>query len=373
MRITTGAPVTGDNFFPREAIVKKLVRALESEHVLFLAPRRTGKTSILLHLIDKMQVFTIFDDLEKYDHPSAWIKALATKLSETLDQKWQQKMKQAGQLLDRVKKIGSLEVSAADWRQHAVGLMQDLHEMDQEVWFFLDEFPTMIDKIATKHGKEEAEAVLSWLRSFRQENTHSKVRFLLTGSIGLDSVLRRHGMRGVANDLRRIALTPLNAGEGIDLARRLARGSGITLDESTASEFVSRLGPAIWPYFIQLFVAELEDDASADAQVESVYQAVAYGKHHKNQYADNMWDRLGDIFQGAEALTAREIMKRLSAADAGIDYTELRTQLPQLEDQDFNYVLDVLQHDGYLIEDDGGRFRFFSHLLRDYWRRRGRV
>jgi hypothetical protein len=51
----------------------------------------------------------------------------------------------------------------------------------------------------------------------------------------------------------------------------------------------------------------------------------------------------------------------------------LRARTPAIEPEDFNYVLDVLMHDGYLRETDDGRFVFFSNLLRDYWRRKGRV
>ncbi len=52
MRIKIGAPATGSDFFPRPQIEAKLLRAMQTEHVLFLAPRRTGKTSLILHLRD---------------------------------------------------------------------------------------------------------------------------------------------------------------------------------------------------------------------------------------------------------------------------------------------------------------------------------
>ena len=45
-----GKPVTGENFFGRTGEVERLARMVESEHVLVLAPRRVGKTSLLLEL-----------------------------------------------------------------------------------------------------------------------------------------------------------------------------------------------------------------------------------------------------------------------------------------------------------------------------------
>ena len=47
MRLILGPPVTGDDFFPRDDVIAALHRGLAAEHVLFLAPRRTGKTSLL--------------------------------------------------------------------------------------------------------------------------------------------------------------------------------------------------------------------------------------------------------------------------------------------------------------------------------------
>ena len=47
MRLIIGTPATGDDFFPRDDVLAVLRRGLVAEHVLFIAPRRTGKTSLL--------------------------------------------------------------------------------------------------------------------------------------------------------------------------------------------------------------------------------------------------------------------------------------------------------------------------------------
>ena len=374
MHIIIGAPVTGNDFYPRNQVVDKVKKALQNEHVLFLAPRRTGKTSVLLRLQQVAPAQAIVLDLEGFDHPGLWIKAMACKLGEITDPAWLHRLKQKGEFVHRFKSE-YMEITEANWEEKADKLLQDLHGLDEAVWFLLDEFPIMIDKIAKRHGAADASAVLHWLRRSRQENVGSPVRFLLTGSIGLDSVLRRHNIRGPANDLRRETLTPLGADEALELALKLAHDNSIPLNEALAREYIDRLGPAIWPYFIQLFVAELQDhdpDPNHPADLEAIYRSVTHGNHNRNQYSDNMWERLQDIFNPAEAATARALLKTLAAQDSGVELEQLRTLSP-LEDSDFFYVLDVLQHDGYLIEDDGGRLRFFSHLLRDYWRRRGRV
>lgn len=373
MRIIIGPPATGANFYPRDIITQRLLKTLQMEHVLFLAPRRTGKTSVVLNLMEQASAQCVFLNLEKCNHPMLWIKSMAAKLSEIQDESWLRLLKATGDFLPRLNSE-ILELKEADWNQAAERLLKNLGKLNKPVWFLLDEFPSMVDLIAKKHGAAEAEAAVHWLRCWLQENTQSPVRFLLTGSIGLDNVLRRHRIRGPGNDLNRQFLLPLTANEGMELAQRLADSNGIPLNKTLASEYVQRLGPAIWPYFIQLFIHELQDAAATphrQCDLNAVYNAVAHGS--RNRYATNMWERLAEIFDGTMLNTARQVLKLAAATDNGLEYSALRSQVANLEEEDYGYVLDVLLHDGYLSESPDGRVHFFSHLLRDFWRHKGRV
>jgi hypothetical protein len=200
------------------------------------------------------------------------------------------------------------------------------------------------------------------------------VRLLLTGSIGLDGILRKHGIRGVANDLRREELKPLTFAEALAFTLKLASDNQIDLSENLASDYLQRLGAGLWPFLIQLFVAEIQDsDAppTSSSDIEKIFHTIARSK--RNQYAANMWDRLRDIFTVVEQTVARAVLKLIAVQPTGIPFEQLRGQLPQFEANDFDYVLDVLQHDGYLTETDNGNICFFSNLLRDYWLYKGRV
>ncbi|MGB4913341.1 MAG: hypothetical protein WBO95_14690, partial [Candidatus Dechloromonas phosphoritropha] len=50
MKISVGNPVEGDDFFDREQEQRRAWRKLEGSHLLMLAPRRIGKTSLILRL-----------------------------------------------------------------------------------------------------------------------------------------------------------------------------------------------------------------------------------------------------------------------------------------------------------------------------------
>ncbi|MDR4514289.1 hypothetical protein [Nitrosomonas sp.] len=373
MRIIIGSPPTGGDFYPRQSVIDQLVRALEVEHVLFLAPRRTGKTSILFRLREVAPAQAAFIDLEGLDHPQFWIRSMVDSVRAINDERWLQIVKKMPDFL-RGFKSDLFEISETNWEDSADHLMHDLNQLGTPVWFLLDEFPIMVDKIANRYGKAEASAALHWLRRIRQHSTGSPVRFLLTGSIGLDSVMQRHGMRGIANDLRREILPPQTKEDALAFTLQLANNNQISLDEALAREFINRLGPAIWPFFIQLFVAECQDYVlryGEPVDLDKVYQTVALGR--RNQYADNMWARLRDIFSETEASVARQILKIIATHENGLPLENLRGQLPDLPADDFRTVLDTLEHDGYLVELANGNIAFFSHLLRDYWRHKGRV
>lgn len=55
MKLTIGNPVVGDDFFDRELEQRQIWRKLESNHLLMLAPRRIGKTSLIYRLCQSSQ------------------------------------------------------------------------------------------------------------------------------------------------------------------------------------------------------------------------------------------------------------------------------------------------------------------------------
>jgi hypothetical protein len=314
----------------------------------------------------------LFLNLEQFNHPEQWIDSMIGGLSQIQDEAW---LKAAKKFKDFLPRLESkyLKIAAPDWQGKGQHLMQDLLQLDQPIWFLLDEFPIMIDQIAKSHGLPLAEAALHWVRSLRQQ-PDSKVRFLFTGAIGLDSILRQYNINHVANDLRREELKPLSFEEALAFTLKLASDNQIELSEDLARDYLQRLGAGLWPYLIQLFVAELQDqDAPPISQtdIERIFHTIACSK--RNQYAANMWDRLRDIFTAAEQTIARTVLKFIAAQPTGIALDQLHGKLPQFETNEFEYVIDVLLHDGYLTETTNGDISFFSNLLRDYWLFKARI
>ena len=53
MKIRTGNPVRGENFFKRKLLIDKFWEQIETgNNILLVAPRRVGKTSLMFYLMD---------------------------------------------------------------------------------------------------------------------------------------------------------------------------------------------------------------------------------------------------------------------------------------------------------------------------------
>lgn len=71
MRITIGKPARGEKFFQRPEIRSKLKEAiLDGSNILISAPRRVGKTSILMDLYDNPidDYIIVYVDTEALDN-----------------------------------------------------------------------------------------------------------------------------------------------------------------------------------------------------------------------------------------------------------------------------------------------------------------
>lgn len=46
--LIVGPPATGERFYDREELIKQIWERLDSDNILFVAPRRFSKTSVML-------------------------------------------------------------------------------------------------------------------------------------------------------------------------------------------------------------------------------------------------------------------------------------------------------------------------------------
>lgn len=390
MKISVGNPVEGENFFDREIEQQRAWRKLETSHLLMLAPRRIGKTSLILRLCataEQHQIHAVECSFAKCESERDCIRLLVEKLAEQAPRR--KKLADGlTQALNRIKGITigvegvGIEWGATDevdWRGAGEALGKLLSTFDQPWLVCVDELPVFIINLLKQGevGRQRARGFLYWFRDLRQSH-YQRVKWLLAGSIGLDTVAARLGLSDTINDLEPF---PLPAFEE-DIARaflaELSNSYGMPLDEDLRRAIVQRVGWPV-PYYLQLMFSQLRDEWSETgtapdaAAVERAFERLldpAYRVHF-----DYWRQRLDEELGQPESGHAQALLSEASRSSEGLAGDTLgralskRIHEPAERDRTLAYLLDVLTADGYLVPRDG-RYAFRLEWLRVYWLRR---
>jgi hypothetical protein len=384
MKISVGNPVEGEDFFDREQEQARAWRKLAGSHLLMLAPRRIGKTSLILRLCATARQhgrYAVHCSFAKCENESDCVremfKALATE--HTIEQRRKA-------LFDKIRsvKLGPLgidwhEARPESWREAGEELGKALADGDDDWLVCVDELPVFIINLLQQgdDGRRRARAFLYWLRDLRQTH-YRRIKWLLAGSIGLDTLAARLGLSDTINDLEPFPLDAFSEESALRFLGELARSYAIDLDESLRAAIVRRVGWPV-PYYLQLMFEHLREEcvesgrAPDAAMVERVFEKLL-GMGYRNHF-DYWRQRLDEELGQPEAGHAARILTQICRSTAGNTRDNLAQAMaaaigdPPARDKMLNYLLEVLTSDGYLIEREG-RYAFRLEWLRVFWQRR---
>jgi hypothetical protein len=393
MRNITGPPVGGDDFFGREKELARLRSAVEDgNHVLLSAPRRVGKSSLVGKLGDVLKaanwrvamadVQAAEDEVQFVQTLIASLQAAGLKITWFA---WFEEWIQRGH--DLVK--GKRREKSADWKE--VGdkiedLLRDAAKKREPLLVIMDELPIFLAKLDKEEdGPQRVAHVLRWLRAARHAGLPS-VRWVVCGSIGLDSFVEARGLAGTVNDFKAQTLGPFDEPGAVRCLQLLGSNPkyDMPLSEEACRLVLERLGWPL-PYFLQLMfdaLREVRNDGHkgpafpTTADVEAAFQLLL---NPQQVLKFSHWDtRLEDQFADpADAGVARLLLKRICRHPQGIARDALQADLVarrpnadlDLLERRLRDILLLLERDGYLIR-QGDDYAFRSFLLRAYWERR---
>ena len=389
MKNRTGKPVRGDDFFDRERELAEIWHLLERDNLLLLAPRRTGKTSLMNEMVDRpiSGARCFFVDVESVDSEAQFAARILRKLySEEPEGAWWARLSDGVRdVLSRVGKVaaGPVEVDLSralesDWRESATTILTLLRGLDGHKVLLIDEFPRFVQRLLMKEGgPQRTQLLLDWFRELRisRELEEAKVHFLLAGSIGLDAVVSRSNLSGSINDLEVFHLGPLVAGQDRQLIDALCRGEALELPEAVRQRICEAIDWPV-PYHLQLVFSEVLRAVKFRAMdpsprlVDDCVEALTGPERRKN-FAH--WEeRLRDpLATKPERDWIAEILRAAARDPEGITRehaAELKHRHAPALELDVDALLLSLHHDGYLVL-DGARWRFGSSLLRRWWLR----
>ncbi|MEP0755157.1 hypothetical protein NDA03_23355 [Trichocoleus sp. Lan] len=381
MRANPGGEIAPSEVFGRDKLIQSLWRSLERQSLVLSAERRMGKTSILKKMraeapADKLPVYR---DLEKVRSPLEFAQTIFEDVEGYLSRS-QQTAAKARQLLKNLAgiEIGSVvkfpDNVAQQWKTLLSKTIEDLVEhQDSTVIFFWDEMPLMLDNIKKREGESAAMEILDTLRSLRQ--THSELRMVYTGSIGLHNVLTYLKRAGYANrptnDMKTVDVPPLSPADAQELARRLLEGESIDTDDlqGTAQAIATAVDGI--PYFIHHIVDHLvqEDDTVNVAMVDEVVNSYLID-------AQDPWDlryyreRIDTYYANDEKQLVLNLLDILAVTNQPLPFDELfnrlQSQLSNADRERARDVLTLIQQDRYIsLQPEGYYFRF--PLIQRWW------
>ena len=335
MRNIAGSPVEGENFFGREQELPRLVSLIEDHDILLLGPRRIGKTSIgraLMAAVGRkgwqsaeVNVAACTDERGFVEKLAAALRpalsSLAVRAGSGLQDLW------AG-IMGRIKHIklsapgaGGLEVQlqqpseAEDWTQVASELLRLLGKADSPWLIYVDELPiflfTLIER-DPQHGVARVRRFLDWFRNdVRNMQDYARVRWLVSGSIGLDTLVQNHGMADTINSLKHEGLEEFSPNKALELLQALHQTYPLGLSNE---HLLLAVNEVQWrqPYYLQQVFHHLrQTDAAAQTGEQRVQTAVNKLAAPGNDNDFHHWEtRLTKQMGTTDAAHARALLAR---------------------------------------------------------------
>lgn len=390
--------VEGDRFWDREFDKSLLIERLdEGAHILLVAQRRMGKTSLMKEIKRLLndRYTGLFVDLQKAVTAEDAIVAISVALKPHTGL-WGKTKGLFANVLSTL--AGSIEelslgeigiklragLTAGNWREKGDALFSLLAGSDQPVLLLIDEVPLMVNRMLkgedfkiTAERVAKVDEFMSWLR----ENSiahQGKIRIILSGSIGFEPILRQAGLSATINNFQPFDLKPWDEETAIGCLQALAAQYGIIFHDGAEAVMARRLGCCI-PHHVQMFFSQVHDRCKRRGrmefypdEVEDIYEREMLGiRGHAEltHYEERLKLVLGtDLFTLAlEILTETAVTgcltrSALQALQQGYEFGERSVASASEE------ILRVLEHDGYLKAGTDG-YRFESRLLQDWWKK----
>jgi len=379
MKNAIGNPARGEAFYQRNKEIKKIYEILNSKTSIYLAaPRRVGKTSILMYLEDNpkpgftfIYIITesVYDKNEFYK--IIFEEVLGTDVIKGLAKASAKFQQSITGLLDKVKNIKGVELREGqepDYYKLIVELFSHVSDKVEHIVIMVDEFPQTIQNILDKEGSIEAQNFIQSNRQLRHEkNLLKKVSFIYTGSVSLLPLVEKITELTAINDLRTLTVEPLSETEAKDFITALLVNYNIRLNESTMTYTLNKIRCFI-PFHIQLMVQEIIDvHESAEGEIDNAAIDKAFEQvvHIRNKpQFEPYFSRLKKIFKDGDHAFVMELLQTIAIKNE-ISKATANDLAVKHGISNFKFVIETLEGDGYIFK-EGDNYYYVSPFLQSW-------
>ena len=374
----TGSVAQGAKYFRRKDIEDKIWHELQKGNsVLFLAPRRVGKSSIISYMADNPAdgFCCKYEDIESDSSIQDFYKRLIRMSLDSLTKYGKVKKGISGWWNSwTIESIGKDNVgivkAEVDHRKEFKNLLGELKKNEEKVALFLDEFPDVILKLSKNN---EAEQLLEDVRHLcHDDQFKGTFTLVLLGSVGLAHIVKQvTGRSHKINQLHKEHLPSLERTKAEDFLDFLLQGATMKLGSNEREYLLNKVGNFI-PFYIQLLIEECDDSLYMEQRekltcidIDKAYASLL----KKNEHFQDWDERLSKYFsekyrflhQVLTQCARKGSISLLDILDIGVKYGN---DLYWKADID-----DILVADGYITADEDN-YTFISPLMRDWWKLR---
>lgn len=396
--IHIGPPVWGSDFFNRSKIIHQCWKTLEDSSLILSAPRRYGKSSIMLHLRNNPteEFYPLYFELEDHFTLNGFMVEFISKIVDN-DKSLLKKLKNIfskpfnniegialWELKIKLKKALEQENREEAWKERINRLLIELvkNKKPQKLLFIFDEFPLMLHNFI-KEGEEvqkDAIKLLQWLRKLRHESPFMEIlRFIFGGSIGIDKVVSYLKATHTINDVARINIGPFEPQAADDFIKRIFEANEIKLNNKVMQKITEVVGTMI-PIYLQILIDSIiKESRNTDRPitpelVDECYEKRVHGPEYKH-YFEDYYERLWRYYTPEDSKCARRMLRELARAEDGITcdllFAIYMEEMGNKGDKEkFELLLANLESDFYIERSPAGdRVYFHNNWLKDWWRK----
>jgi hypothetical protein len=366
----------------RDALRRKLEAGVS---IHMLAPRRIGKTWTINRLAADLRESgwrVVEMDVEGMGAPSEFARGLCRRLeaqipkSDALITHIRQRFTNliggnwgGERLTDALGKLDPIEFAEA--------LIASVDESDQKTAIIIDEIAYFFLAFATENQKE-AYAFAYRLRALQQR--HRNVRWVLTGSIGLDIIASQYRLEGAFVDFEKFKLDPFTG----EQARSFLRDPEIQKQftcvfDASDEDFEWMFQELGWlaPYYLKLVANEVRPSVVGNEGRRAIatradFEAAFERLLQPDRQSDfSVWrEHVDKNLPEPSRAMAKHIVDALSMTPDGETADTLLAKSTQVQGSatksQIKDVLNALVND-QLIAKNGDRYAFRSGLVRLYW------
>ena len=365
---------TGD-IVGREGLAAKYWEILRKRGIALFAERRFGKSSVIRKMTENepQEFISVYRQVESKVTNEEYVEIIFTAAEET-ELISKANISSVGEIWNKISeatpeimgvKLGKL---THNWQKKWVFLIGKILERHPDKIFvlFLDEFSIMLDKMVI----EDAVSLIGFLRELVHNYFTNRLRFVYTGSVGIDLVFNKIERKGYnlgdpLNHMDKQELPPFTIEQSVFFCKCLELGCKIKLDDKIMEQLHNETDGI--PYFMEHIV-----DLVKTNRIE-IPEAInlILNNTKDNSSLKYFYDRISKHYPEPEV--SEEILNILSKSEEKIEDTIIEQVLQSVTTTKaiVKVEIDRLYRDGYFkrsIQNEKRVYSFRYKIIKTWWK-----